>query len=112
MASKTTFDFHKVSENESLEVYQSMEKYKTKETVTDSGATLPAPVKYGPQTLKTVDASTLGDALTQFDGYEIDSISISKNSGVVVKVARTGTYEPKEPDVERLKLKKTKGGDA
>ena len=105
MASKTTFDFHKVSENESLEVYQSMQRYKTKETVTESGATLPAPVKYGPQTLKAVDASTLGDALAQFDGYDIDSISISKGSGVVVKVTRTGPYDPKEPDVERLKPK-------
>ena len=112
MASKTTFDFHKVSESADVEVYQSMQKYATKEAVTESGATIPAPIKYGPQTLKVVDTSTLGEALAQFDGYDINSIAISKDSGIMVKVTRTGPYEPSEPNVERLKPKKVKGGDA
>lgn len=111
MAKQDTSDFHKISENENVEVYQSMQRYKTKETVTESGATLAAPIKYGPQTFKTLDSSTLSSALDQFKGYDVVSVQVSKDAGIVVKVQRAkgDTYEVVEPGVTRLQ---PKGGDA
>lgn len=98
-------DFHKVSQNADLEVYQSMQLLKTKEDV--NGV---VPRKYHPQTIKTINGSVLDDALESFKGYDIDSVQMSKNEGIVVRVHRTAgdDYEAPEPGVERLEVK---GGD-
>lgn len=102
------FDFHKVSENADVEVYQAMQRYKTKESIDKDGNKLPAPRKYGPVELKSIDAETLASALDMFDGYDVDQVSISKQSGITVRVnaPKGEDWEAPEPDVARLEVKK------
>lgn len=93
-------DFHKVAESEDYEVYQSMKALKTKEMPNGE-----APKKYTPAPVKTINAETVASLLEPFAGYTIDSLRISKNGGVVIRVERSkdNPYEPEEEGVVRLK---------
>jgi hypothetical protein len=105
-------DFHKVSESEDAEVFQSMDRLETKEMETDDGRKLPAPRKYGPTLPAKIDEKTLAEIFDVFSGYDIDSIAISKGAGIVVRVNRdkNNPYVEREADVERLESRK-KGGN-
>lgn len=95
-------DFHKVSENENVEVYQAMSRLDTK----TNKETDVAPVKYGPTPVKKVDGSALDDALALFDGYDVEAVTISKAAGIIVRVVRSkdNPYNA-EPEVQRLSSK-------
>lgn len=99
------FDFHKVSENADTEVYEAMTRLTTKKHP-DTGI---APVKYSPQTFKNLDATTVKDAIAQFDGYDIDAISLTHNS-LSIRVRRNALnpFVDQEENVQRLK--NVKGG--
>jgi hypothetical protein len=98
-------DFHQVAESDDYIVYEDMATLDTKETVTDDGVTLPAPKKYGPAK-QDISPETLKAALKEFDGYEVDSVTLSRN-GLTVRVVRPDdmTFEA-EPDVKRLQARK------
>lgn len=100
-------DFHKVSESQSVEVYQAMQLLKTEQMTTDDGAALPAPRKYAPVQFDTVNPEDLVGALRMFDGYQIKSATISCETGITVVVYRADgeDYAPPEPGVERLQAK-------
>jgi len=97
-------DFHLVSENEDFKVYQAMEAGKMKAL---EDGTVPAK-KYTPYLPKKVAEV---DVSADFEGHNVDSIKVSSEGGIVVRVKR-GKDDPfvnAEPNVTRLE---SKGGAA
>lgn len=92
-------DFHKISENEDVEVYQAMKKAKTSPAPDGSEVR-----KYTPELPKSIDGTATATVLDEFDGYDIESIHVSKTGGITVAVSRgkDNPFEEKEPGVERL----------
>lgn len=96
-------DFHQVSENESVIVYEAMEKLNTEPN--EDGTEVR---KYGTVNVKKVE--NIDAILEAFAGYDVESITVSKQSGIKVVVNRPKDqpYVEAEPNVKRLERK---GGD-
>lgn len=96
-------DFHKISEDADVEVYQAMVALDTK----------PAPDgtevrKYGPEMPKTVNEATVKQVFDAFSGYQLDRVSVSLTGGITARVLRDkdNEYVEREPNVERLESRK------
>jgi len=93
-------DFHLVSEDKGFKVFQAMEAGKMKAL---EDGTVPAK-KYSPYLPKNAAEF---DADEYFSGYELDSVKVSREAGIIVRVVR-GKDDPfveVEPDVTRLEPK-------
>ena len=99
-----TFDFHKVAESADVEVYQAMTKLKMKETKDEDGNVIPVAQKYSPMTFKNVSGDVVSEALESFKGYDVDSVTLSGNGGLTVRVARNknNPFVAKEENIDRL----------
>ena len=97
-------DFHLVSESDQFKVYQAMEAGKMK-ALEDGSMPAKKYTPYLPKNVAEVDVSA------DFKGYDVDSIKVSHDGGVVVRVKRDkdDVFVDSEPNVTRLE---SKGGAA
>ncbi len=96
--STSAMDFHLVSEDAEFKVFQAMERKKTKEVDGFS------PTKYSPLLPKNVADV---DVSEYFNGYDVDSVKVSRSAGITVRVRRdkSDPFVEVEPDVTRLEIK-------